>query len=327
MKYSVLNALALVTALGASSCRSNPEATGSFSAVSSQFGAPDAANPGVPFSTASGPSPASASMGGSRGLPREAEALAELKRRALELRQERFALRQDDVRVADSAFGSVYAERGRPKMALFANRVLSDSVLEWTVQHGVTFDAEGLPHDYKVSSRNELGGAQQNLQVAWMWSFEDGFTGAMGEAGAQLVDRATVMRLVAANDRGTGESERPLSVRQVELDALRQYAEVLVELLVEPDDEVGFIMRARAIEVPSGVLLATANTIGMRPPETPLPTLHADALRAGPNGYEAVKVSFDPNEYVDPGGPMAPRDAAAVLARNLLDRLATSWAR
>jgi len=177
------------------------------------------------------------------------------------------------------AFRKAYEKARSPKIALYVNRELSSDVREWKSDvrisegHGetkkktkgavtekiVTAGADTL----SVETRSD-DGAGQARPDSWLWQLEDSFAQTMMAAGGRLVDRAMVMRLMAASSVDTAYEDVP--VKKIETDALKGNADILVELVISrnPDPKQGDVYRTRAIDINSGVVLATSNTSGWR---------------------------------------------------------------
>lgn len=322
-----LTSLLAVTVPWSTGCRSTgPEVTPSYRVAPSVREAPQ---PAVTPAATKTVSPVSGDPEGNKGTAtprRESEVRLELETAAAALREEEARRQADALENLRSDFELAYADRGRPRIAVFLNRELSDSVLEWSTAHGVSFDVEGVPRSYVTQTRNELGGSRPMPETAWLWDFEDGFCSPMRAAGLQFIDRAAIMRLATAADGGTGAPDSPLSVRQVEMEALKGHADLFVELLVEPVETEGYRLRARAIEVQTGVVQAVAESTGMSPPARQLPILREKAVRVGSTGYMVVEVAVDPNQ--SQGSSMrGPRESARELAYFTMEELISTWRR
>lgn len=325
-KLNLTSQLPLIALLCASCSSTDGGAATSYQVAPSFREAPQPVAVAIPIGTSSTGNTDSTSSDGNSAPRRESEVRQELQAQAAALRAEEAQRQADALNSLSSEFEQAYSDRGRPRIAVFLNRELSDSVLEWSTAHGVSFDVEGVPRAYVTQTRNELGGSRPMPETAWLWDFEDGFCSPMRAAGLQFIDRAAIMRLATAADGGTGAPDSPLSVRQVEMDALKGHADLFIELLVEPAESEGFRLRARAIEVQTGTVQAVAESSGMAPTPRRLPILTEKAVRVGNTGYMIVEVSVDPN--LDLGSlTRGPRESARELAYFTMDELISTWRR
>jgi len=165
-------------------------------------------------------------------------------------------------------FQKGYDASGKPRIAVFLNRVLSDEVRDWTMDEGWVFYAETTGkggwrgEGYYVDPVDESG-ARPNPREYWMWAFEDGFIEPFTETGAKLIDRATILRLTAAQEQGKQGTLRPLASKKIETDALVGYADVFIEVLIstDPSSSYGFQFKSTAKEVKTGRLLANVTSV------------------------------------------------------------------
>jgi len=197
-----------------------------------------------------------------------------------------------------SAFRSSYARRKSPRMVIFWNRQLTDSLStsyeEWaryTLADGRVIDkteyydgsttvaGRGVEAEYRSgrTAATADGARATGLAERADWRAAQGFNRTMLSGGARLIDRTLIMRSTALNkgiDRGDAQS--------VEMSALMGKAELLVEVLQTPDDGApsGFTFRVDVKDIRSGTLLATVVTQGNPPSPGP------GRWVAGPNGYQ-----------------------------------------
>ena len=66
----------------------------------------------------------------------------------------------------------------------------------------------------------------------WMWEFEDGFLNPFIDIGVNIVDRATIMRLTAADSGQQGSAYNPIAVKKIEMDSLKGKADLFIEILI-----------------------------------------------------------------------------------------------
>lgn len=173
------------------------------------------------------------------------------------------------------AFRKAHGNKKHARMVVYMNRRLTDRNREWEsnsrytmsdslqgeVHNGTkknTVDLNrraSLTREFRVS---DGANARPHPEEAWMWQFEEGVIGTLLEAGSTLVDRSVIVRLKGADSvKASGESG--ISERVVEMDALKGYADILVEILVDrclskgcPHD---YELKATAKSVKTGILL------------------------------------------------------------------------
>jgi hypothetical protein len=185
--------------------------------------------------------------------------------------------------VAVERFQPVYASHGSPKIAVYWNRALTDRLSQWvadrrlvlTGQFAVMGERQGVGGDVsgKVAGSGEKTLSAERLErdparpggpsEPWGWEFESGFLDPLMRAGAQVVDRAAILRLTAAKTTGTGVGGAGMPDPQtIEIRALQGYADVLVEVLVSPAPQApgGYLINATAKNVNNGILMAHVNS-------------------------------------------------------------------
>jgi len=213
-------------------------------------------------------------------------------------------------------------------MAVFLNRALSDEVREWSAETRIVLTGMGTETKFEggqETSRKEIEGgiagyAQRHTEDAprpspaegWMWAFEEGLLQPFLQAGAQMVDRATIVRLTASDssrDRGTHD---PASVKDTEMKALKGYADLFVEVLIvrSPSSLYGYDFRAVAKEVKTGMIVANVTSLRWEPDRHT-----TERVVATSGGYEVQRdVQIPP---VD--------DVSRELAYDLMNALSSSW--
>ncbi len=99
---------------------------------------------------------------------------------------------------------------------------------------------------------------RENPDEKWMWAFEEGFIQTFLDNGVHIVDRATILRLSASDSKYNLTNKSNLEIKQNEIDALKNYSDILVELLITIDDSShhGYAFKATAKDVNSGFILA-----------------------------------------------------------------------
>ena len=144
------------------------------------------------------------------------------------------------VGVTGVAVGLYFVGHDMPRIAIFLNRELSDEVRDWAMDDGWVYYAEttgkgGWRGERYYVKRVDESGARPSPREYWMWGFEDAFMQPFMEAGANLVDRATILRLTAAKEQAKQGTLRPLAPKEIETDALVGYADLFIEVLITTD--------------------------------------------------------------------------------------------
>lgn len=225
-------------------------------------------------------------------------------------------------------FRAAYSAKKNPKIAVLLNRQLSDDVREWVTDSRL-FLAGGYSETKTVagekteqtdvtssisgySQQHADSGARHSPNERWMWAFEDGFIQPLLQSGAKMVDRATIVRLAAASSEKQGSAYTPMSVKQVEMDALKGYADIFVEILISrsPSSLYGYEFKASAKEVNTGIIIANVTSLRWRPENRKQREVYATS-----QGYEVVDSVKIP--------PVA--DIASDLAIDLMNAIARAW--
>jgi hypothetical protein len=229
-------------------------------------------------------------------------------------------------------FQQAYDKRGKPRLAVYADRTLSEELREWNsvarfVVHGnVKSEGKSL---IPTLPTGEVGGAVagtlqtqnplteiRNAPEAILWEFEEGFMEPLLDAGAFLVDRNTMLRLQAADHPTAEKMPNDMPVKKVEVQALLGRADVFMELLItrSPASPYGYEFKAAAKEVKSGRILATVTSLKW--PEKTVKTRRwrARSLPAG-GDYELIEENILP--------PL--RDLARRLSADMMSALAKMW--
>ncbi len=246
---------------------------------------------------------------------------------------------QSAISVADTANGTIqrfskaYADQGCPRIAVLLNRSLSDDVREWQSDTRVTAvqedrgaifltektrDKESMITYSNLTATGTVSvdrpadsGARGSPDAEpWLWAFEDGFIKPLLEAEAKIIDRATILRLTATA-KSSGALQ-PIAPKQIEISALKDYADIFVEVLVarSPSAVYGYEFKASAREVNTGVILANVTSARWNSRQRT-----GRVVVATSEGY---KVS---NALALPGV----QDVAFDLALDLMNSLATNW--
>ncbi len=261
---------------------------------------------------------------------------------------------EDDPRVVAQdtidRFASLYAGQGRPRMAIFWNRGFSDRLSQWfsvrrkvvtatkettgrdtraqggggvniQVGEGTTGPDAGAGERGDVDLREEarIVGEVQHLRTerhstamsgARLWQFQDDFLGPLMDAGVRVVDRDTVMRLTAADQR----DQRDPNLQHVETDALRGYADMLVEVLLQGTSK-GPVFRVAVKQIEDGRLVA--NVVSPRRDRED----YDEEAEFGIGKYDATRWGFMEDEEAK----RVLSKYAHKLAINVMESLIRSW--
>lgn len=173
----------------------------------------------------------------------------------------------------EGLFTGAYSRAGRPRLAVFWNRELSDTLSEWYSEVRVTSTETRTSETTGDIALGQSSTNQQSTEMqrrvrdqrrvqpneTWEWEFQDGFLEPFLKSGATMIDRAAIVRITGADMEGKGE-------RLVETRALQGMADLLIEVLVAPGSQsrTGYELRARVLDVNSGRILAYVNSRGLK---------------------------------------------------------------
>lgn len=201
-----------------------------------------------------------------------------------------------------AAFRQAYVDRGEPRLLLFVNRDLSCEVKEWR-EPGPGANGAG-----EQAAAN--GSADVPPGKKWIWDFEAGFVRTFLRALANVVDYATVLRLEADGR----DLSVPLNVKNLEIPAMKKYADVHIEILVTADaaSPVGYVFKSSAKEAGTGRILAVSTLTSpgdFEPGESKSVSVDAQGYRVGPGQLPSVA------------------QASESLAIHMMSSLARIWAK
>ncbi len=229
-------------------------------------------------------------------------------------------------------FQSAYDAEQSPRMAVFLNRRLSDEVRDWvtdargvlTIDYQASRTTPGKPAErsqgetniYRYGQQRTDGGARSSPREKWMWAFENGFIQPFLQSGAKIVDRPTIMRLMAASTEKQQGAASSVSIKRVEMDALKGYADILVEILIarSPASAYGYEFKASAKEIDTGVIIANVTSLNWQQKKK-----RQQEIRATSNGYQFVDKD---SEQMPSAG-----EVAETLSIDLMNALASAWNR
>jgi hypothetical protein len=225
-------------------------------------------------------------------------------------------------------FKRAYSSKKSPRIAVLLNRQLSDEVREWVTDSRLVV-AGGYSETRTVpgkepektdvaggisgsSQQQAESGARPSPNERWMWAFEDGFIQPFLQSGAKTVDRATIVRLAAASPGQQDSAYAPIAVKKVEMDALKGYADIFVEILISRSVSslYGYEFKASAKEVNTGIIVANVTSLRWRPEDRKQREVYATS-----HGYEVVdSIKIPPVQ-----------DIASDLAVDLMNAMAKAW--
>ena len=220
---------------------------------------------------------------------------------------------RDDAGVT-ALFASRYQSSGRPRIAVYWNRILSPELAdrpsasltirdqaaeELRERAGGASDESRKSGDTKEvdwtrngTARITVAGAPRDeqsrraMQEADDWAIQGAFVRTMADAGARLVDRSTIVRLTQYRDRAGEEANR----KTLEMAALSDHAELLLEVQMTRDAKTfsGWGFRVELKDLRDGMLLASIYTAAQ--PANVVST----SFRATDRGFERVTIDPTP---------------------------------
>lgn len=113
---------------------------------------------------------------------------------------------------------------------------------------------------------------------AWVWALEEGMLEPFLQAKANVIDRATIMRLAAAESTVGGKSQ-VVSPKQIEMSALKNHADLFIEVLItrSASSLYGYEFKASVKEVETGKILANVTSVDWRGKGRLSPVVFADS--------------------------------------------------
>lgn len=212
-----------------------------------------------------------------------------------------------------AAFAGAYQQAGKPRMAVYLNRELSDRVEEWVTPvraKGAIVDADGKVQPFEASVQyRDFNDTYRGMPGEdWAWAFEDGLHKPLIEAGVKVIDRAMITRIAAANRPADADKTVPL--KHVEMEALKGQADLLVELLIKraPESKSGYNFKAKVVDVRNGQVLALVN---------------APELEPGKGEYKATSRGYERNAKATDAPQV--NEVAGLLADEVMKRLTQVW--
>jgi hypothetical protein len=182
-------------------------------------------------------------------------------------------LRGDDPALV-ARFAELYAKKGKPKLAIFWNRELTDQLDEWYSNTRMVVSRQG---DLSVSGDVNIAATTSGQTVMerqvrapqpargkgaerTVWMLQDGFLQPFMRSKAAIYDRAAVVRLMGSERKGSPIGGT--NALTLEMQALKGSVDILVELLAtdSPPSTIGEEFRAQLIDIRTGQLLGFVNS-------------------------------------------------------------------
>lgn len=162
-----------------------------------------------------------------------------------------------------SAFKTAYAKAGKPKIALFWHRELSDNITS-TREATITDNSSGqMPWDnytriIKIESKVGPERAVSLAPPARAAEFESGFQRAMRANGVSFIDREAIVRLTSMKKTQDGQASKDQDFQTLEMESLAGYAQYFAEvnLVPDPDSRDGLEPRVTVISSSTGEVIA-----------------------------------------------------------------------
>jgi len=180
-------------------------------------------------------------------------------------------LPQEDV---IARFREAYARGGRPRLAVWWNRQLSDTLAQWysesrtvtadktrnTTEGDLSLKQSGGRQSVTETQRRTGDAAERPARAeTWDWEFQDGFLAPFMQADASVMDRTMITRIM-----GAGAEE--IDPKTVEVMAMQTMADVMIEVLVADSSlsATGYELRARILDVKTGRVLGMVNSRSLK---------------------------------------------------------------
>lgn len=173
------------------------------------------------------------------------------------------------------AFRAAYRRAGSPRLAVFWNRVFSDGLRDMEAGKRIVLEtsraeaSDGADKTFserqtervvlKAESRTDTGRRGSPVTEIGEFRFQAGYLQPLVRAGANVIDRATIMRITDAGRR-LRDSAVPLDDRQlIETAALTDHADLLIQISLSPSAEskTGVFFHVTILEVKTGRIRAS----------------------------------------------------------------------
>lgn len=193
-------------------------------------------------------------------------------------------------------FAAAYVAAGSPRVAILYNQTFSNQIQSWTMESksvfqefsGVNVEASAASvtatdtsygggitasqgsasvtgaKAHRSESYSEYAGAGGRAGFSSefaQWTFEEGFAKPFLAAGVKVIDPSLIMQTTGRNE-GAATEKQHISDVNLNVDAIKQHADWLVEVLMVPDGRsaTGYLFRATVKRLSDGQLLGSALT-------------------------------------------------------------------
>ena len=164
---------------------------------------------------------------------------------------------------APALFGEAWRAAGSPRLAVLFGRALDDRLSDFAADARLVVGRESRSGDGETAGetasettvRVETAAAPAQAPAFSeidRLRFETGFSRPFLEAGATLVDRAAAMRLLHAERAPESVSRRVDDSRWIETEALRAYADMVVQISAVSPTGGGVAFRVAAVDLRTG---------------------------------------------------------------------------
>lgn len=224
---------------------------------------------------------------------------------------------------APALFGAAWRAAGSPRLAVLFGRALDDRLSDFAADARLVVGRESRSGDGDAAGETASETASETTvrvetaaapAQAPAFSeidrlrFETGFSRPFLEAGATLVDRAAAMRLLHAQRAPESVSRRVDDSRWIETEALRAYADMVVQISAASPTGGGVAFRVAAVDLRTG--------------ETRVDLFVDDAGATAAGEWRAVRGGF---VRVKEEGDVDFRKAGRALALRTMEELRRAW--
>ena len=212
-------------------------------------------------------------------------------------------------------FGEAWRAAGSPRLAILWERTLDDRLSDFETSSRLVVSRESRSGDdaarEETTVRVETAADAPRRSLAGIdrLRFEAGFSRPFLEVGATLVDRAVAMRLLHAEQAPESASHRVDDRQWVETEALRAYADMILQISTIPA-KGGVAFRVAALDLRTGA-------VGV--------DLFADDLHAVPEGEGEWRAAPGGFVRVREAGDVDFEDMGHALALRTMEELHHAW--
>ena len=226
---------------------------------------------------------------------------------------------EDAAAVDPALFEEAWRAAGSPRLAILWEHAFDDRLSDFETDSRLVIGRESRSGDEEAAEETTVRVETAATDAARSspfseidrLRFEAGFSRPFLKAGAPLVDRAAAMRLLHA-ERAPGGASRRVDDRQwVETEALRAYADTVLQISAIPSaGRAGAVFRVTAVDLSTGAVRADL--------------LAADVGAAAANGGEwrAVRGGF---VRVKEEGDVDFEEVGRTLALRTMEELRDAW--